>query len=199
MGRAVGDGSEKTGGLTAAAEALETELRHYEDLAASLERERLDSEKNLRRAAQALSALCASEGRLAEHLANLVAAIGNARERQQAHAEAVQTRAARIQERSQALALLLSEWEALGRDAEDVRNLIQRTSGDPGDTNHSPSARAPSFGELEDRLTRLGEEAHRLVEKAQTEHFDDLARQAEGLRAQVLSALNKLRLARGNG
>ena len=70
-------------GLAAAAEGLDAELCRYEALATGIQRERLDSEKNLRQAVRSLKDLEDSEARLGQHLQTLVAAIASARERQQ--------------------------------------------------------------------------------------------------------------------
>lgn len=187
--------------LTTAAEALEAELRRYEELAVSLEREHLDSEKNLRRAAQALGALHDSDTRLSAHVGALLAAIAAARERQQAHADSVQQSAERIRQRSETLMALLARWEALGRAATEINQLVQRAAGEARDSNGTE--RKPELGtafqEVDDRLTGLAEEAQNLATTAAAEHFPDLTRQAEGLRAQVLAARNKLRLARNSG
>jgi hypothetical protein len=48
--------------------------------------------------------------------------------------------------------------------------------------------------EVDARLEALAGEAAALVGSAGAEHFDDLARQAESLRVQLLGARNKLRL-----
>jgi hypothetical protein len=185
-------------GLAVAAEALEAGLRRYEDLAEALGRERLDSEKNLRRAAQALLALHDADARLAEQLAALVAAIGAARERQQASAVAVQERAELIRVRSEALRGLMAQWEALGRDANELTQLAQEAAvSREANGADGVGSRAAAFGQVDQRLTGLAERAQGLIDAAQAVDFGDLARLAEGLRAQVLAARNKLRLARG--
>src|SRR5690348_10672479 len=89
--------------LTAAAEALETELQRFEEVALALQREKLTTEKGLRRAAQKLGELATADTRLGERLQALVTAIGAARERQQAQAEAVHARAEEIQRRTDVL------------------------------------------------------------------------------------------------
>jgi len=186
-------------GLAAAAAALEEELRRFEQLADGIQHERLDSEKHLRRAAQTLHALRDSEARLAQNLAALVAAIGEAQTRQQAQAGAVQQRADRIRERSEALARLVGRWEALGRDAAEVTQLVQNAAEERSDGNGSDRRPDPTatFEAVDERLTRLADEAQALGESATAEEFADLARQADALRAQVLGARNRLRLARG--
>ena len=78
---------------------------------------------------------------------------------------------------------------------------MQRAAGEARDSNGTE--RKPELGtafqEVDDRLTGLAEEAQNLATTAAAEHFPDLTRQAEGLRAQVLAARNKLRLARNSG
>lgn len=181
--------------LTEAAQALDVELRKYEELAVVLQRESLDSEKNLRRAAQSLTALRESDARLAENLQALVAAIGAARERQQANAESVQTQADSIRERSETLTRLLGRWETLGEDAGQVNVLIQRLATERREANGSGQtpALAETFDEVDARLGRLAEDAGTLSTSAEEEKFADLGRQAESLRLQLLSARNKLR------
>ncbi len=184
--------------LSAAAEALELELERYDELVVGLERERLDSEKSLRRAAQMLTALADGETRLGEQLTTLVGAITTARERQQAHAQTVQTCAEHVRQRSEVLTALLQRFQALGDDAAAVTRLVQSTSNERrnpnGGTRGAESGMA--FDEVDERLTRLADEAESLAQSAHAEHFAELARQGEGLRAQVLAARNKLRLAR---
>jgi DNA repair exonuclease SbcCD ATPase subunit len=178
--------------LSGAAEGLETELRRYEELALGLERGRLASEKDLRRAARELEDLRTSDVRLAELLQALVAAIGAARDRQQAQAEAVQRRAEDIRRRSEALGRLLARWERLGAEAADVNRLAQGSAGD-ANGGDGRAKLASVVEELRERLGRLAEEARSLAVAAESESFIDLARRTESLRDQLLSARNKLR------
>jgi chromosome segregation ATPase len=179
--------------LAAAAEALDAELRRYEELARSLEAGRLSSEKDIRRAGQALNALRTSDVRLGELVQALVGAIGTARDRQQAHAERVQAYAERLRERSEVLGALLGRWEALGRDAAEVSRLVQQ-SADKGESNGGAGADAvkAALAEIDTRLARLADDARGLVDAAERTEFADLARRAESLRAQLLSARRKL-------
>ena len=187
----------KTNGsdLTDAAQALDAELRRYEELATALARERLDTEKNLRRAAQALNALRECDARLGENVQALVAAIGAARERQQASAEVVQTQAERIRARGESLTALLARWQALGEHAGEVNHLIQRLASAPREENGTSDSpeRESAFADVDARLGRLADDAEGLSATAEAEGFGDLGRQAESLRLQLLSARNKLR------
>ena len=190
---------DQTPGLSAAADALEAELQRYESLAVELQRERVDSEKALRRAAQRLVALQASDARLGEHVQALVAAINGARDRQQALATAVQARAAEVQTRSDRLTSLLQQWETLGSDAAEVNHLIQRLAPDGGEPPKAPETNgggADGFVEVEARLGRLADDAARLAASALEDEFPELGRRAESLRLQLTSAKNKLRLVR---
>jgi len=181
--------------LAAAAAALEAELGRYEELARELQHGHLVSDKDLRRAAQSLNALRTSDARLGELVQALVAAIGAARDRQQAQADAVQVQAEKIRQRSDTLGRLLARWEALGSDAGEVNRLVQQAIAQAGETNggESASGLGPAFHEVDERLGRLAEDAGGLVAAAEADEFADLARRAESLRAQLLSTRNRLR------
>ena len=185
-------------GLAAAAQALEAELARFDELGEALARERLDSAKNLRRAAQSLVALQDVEVRLGEHLAALLKAMGAARERQESRAVAVRDRAEMIRQRSEALSALMQRWEALGREAAEVTGLAQQATAARDASNGEPRDDVSSvFEQLDGRLGSLAESAEAMVDAAKGVDFDDLARHADGLRLQVLAVRNKLRLARG--
>src|SRR5437016_12502646 len=104
-------------GLAAAAEGLDAELCRYEALATGIQRERLDSEKNLRQAVRSLKDLEDSEARLVQHLQTLVAAIASASERQQRQSLVVQESAEQIRRRRAGLTDLLGRWGAFGTAA----------------------------------------------------------------------------------
>jgi len=186
----------RPGGMTAAAEALERELQRYEALARDLAHERLDSEKTLRRATQALTGLRESETRLGETLAQLVGEISQARERQQAQAAKVAACAEQVALRSDALGALLARWSAIGNEAAEVTRLVHRVATEPATNGGAGADLATTFGEIEQRLSQLAQDAETLSGAALAESFGDLAKQADGLRQQVLGSLNKVRLAR---
>jgi hypothetical protein len=186
----VGKEKDEGNGLAAAAEALETELRRYAELATSLQASRLASEKDLRRAAQALNALSTSDARLGELVQALVTAIGSARDRQQSQADAVRARSLEIARRSETLVSLLSRFEALGKDAADVNRLVQQSASGDREAN---GPRHADLQEADARLARLVDDAQAIEQAAQADEFTELARRAESTRAQLLSARNALR------
>ncbi len=186
------------GALTAAAEALERELQRYESLVRDLARERLDSEKALRRAGQVLDNVHECEVRLHAHLAALGEAVVETRDRQESCAGTVAERTADIAQRTDALGALLDRWKALGDEAAEVSRLVQGVlatrDGNGGDVSVEL---AKGCEEVDQRLSRLADEADALSRSAAGAAFPDFAKQAEGLRQQVLASRNKVRLARG--
>jgi chromosome segregation ATPase len=189
----------RSGGMAAAAEALERELQRYEALARDLARERLDSEKTLRRAAQALTGLRESETRLGESLTQLVDEISQARERQQAQAATVASCAEQVAQRTDALGALLARWSSIGTEAAEVTRLLQRVAAEPATNGGAAADLTTTFTEVEQRLSRLADDAETLSRAALADSFGDLAKQADGLRQQVLGSLNKVRLAKKSG
>jgi DNA repair exonuclease SbcCD ATPase subunit len=184
--------SDDTPDLAAAADALAEELSRYEALATGLARERLDSEKHLRRAAQALGELERSEERLGTRVATLVGAINEANERHATSAEAVRRQAIEIRRRGEVLGSLVERWKLLGEAAAQVNALVKTLR------DHLPEAAglAETLADVETQLTALAGEAGRLGATAEEEGFADLARQAESLRQQLLSLHGKLLLLR---
>ena len=184
---------DEPGPLTAAATAVERALERFEQLAGAFDREPLDTEKSLRRAAQGLDAVQTADARLGDELRALVAALGPAQERQHVWAEAVRAKAEELRLRSEMLATLLRGWEAVGAGAAQVNRLVQdlreRHAGD-GAVALAPSDHAAVDGQL----AALGVNAERLAEAAEAHGFADLGRQADGLRVQLAAARNKLRL-----
>jgi len=181
-------------GLAAAAEGLDAELCRYEALATQLQRERLDSEKNLRQAVRALKELEDSEARIGQHLQTLVAAIATARERQEKQALVVQDRAGQIKQRTVGLTDLLTRWGALGEAAAEVNRLVQQVAATIQKTGAEEQLDAAAFREVDDRLGRLTEESAELARAAQAEAFVDLGKLADSLRLRLLSARNKFRI-----
>ncbi|TMB21125.1 MAG: hypothetical protein E6J59_06445 [Deltaproteobacteria bacterium] len=181
-------------GLATAAEGLDAELCRYEALAAGIQRERLDSEKNLRRAARALSELEDSKARLGEHIRALVGAIATARDRQELQSRAVQARAEQIRQRTESLGQLLERWAALGEAAGEVNRLVERVAATAQNAGAGERIDVLTLREIDDRLGRLAEDSAELARAAQADEFVEIGTQAESLRLQLLSARNKFRL-----
>jgi len=179
-------------GIAQAAEVLDAELDRYETLVAGMRRERLNSEKNLRRAAQVLGELQESEARLATHLQVLVEAITAARERQHTHADIVRARADEIARRSTRLVDLLQRFQQIGARAAEVNELVRALA--PRAAEGSKADVVEGLAEVLAGVGSLVDEAHALAQVAEQEDFPDVARQAESLRLQLSAVRNRLTL-----
>lgn len=182
--------------LEQAAEGVEEELRRFEALADTVLRTPLDSEKNLERASKALREVAESDERLVAQLQKLVAAVGGVRDRQQEHARGVNARAEQLQARTQAFQELLQRYAGLGRSAAELNAVVQdiaarRQKATSAEDNR---ALAGSLDALLERMGQVAEEAQGLATAATEQDFADIARQADSLRQQLLSARNKMAL-----
>lgn len=162
--------------LVAAAERLERALAAHDRAAHALVRQKLDSRKNLGKAADLLNEVASADEALSTEVAAMVAAIGAARDRQQAMAAEVHARAQEVLARTEALAPLLGAFEEL---AGEVRQLGE-SAGDgepPGQTLDALLA----------RVSELGDRAQAFAAMAQEKDFADLAGEGHALREQLLA------------
>jgi len=166
--------------LSAAALALDRELRRFEDLAAQAAQLKLNSEKNLERATEALSRAAESQDRIGAHVQELVEAITAAREKQERDASALMSRAQEIAARRAQFVQLLQRMAGLGQMAREIQELLQSDQRD--------------VAEVQARMDKVAEGAGEIGRAAQEQEMEELARQAETLRQQVLAARNKLGL-----
>jgi uncharacterized protein YoxC len=182
--------------LEQAAEGVEEELRRFEDLAETVLRTPLDSEKNLERASKALRDVAESDERLVAQLQKLVAAVGGIRDRQQEHARGVNARAEELQARTQAFQALLQRYAGLGRSAAELNAVVQDIAArrQKATTSEDNRALAGSLDQLLERMGQVAEEAQGLATSSTEQDFGDIARQADSLRQQLLSARNKMSL-----
>jgi DNA repair exonuclease SbcCD ATPase subunit len=165
--------------LGAAAAALEAELRRFEQLADLVLRLQLNTEKNLDKAAKAAQEAAQAQERVADAVKELVAAVGRAREKQDAQTEALAKRMVEVQGRRAELSEVLARFESLGSEAGQINELLK----DQRD-----------LGAAEERMGGVAEVAEKLRDDAAGRGFSEAARQADSLRQQMLSARNKLRL-----
>jgi hypothetical protein len=183
-------------GLVAAAEAFDQELSRFGKLADAVLKAPLDSQKSIERAARALKEISESEGRLGSTAQALLAALDASRRRQEGQASALQARAYEIQARAEVANDLMRRYGALGEAAasvgELVKELAQRTRKPEG--GFDTEELAGPVATLLDRMSDLAISAQTLSADAKKEQFDDLSRQADALRQQVLSARNKMAL-----
>jgi hypothetical protein len=180
--------------LVEAAVSLEEELKRFESLVSEACRLPLTSQKNIEKTAAKLGELGTIDQLLGPRIQGLMAAISGVGERQQANAQALQVRAAELKTRSEELHQLLGAHATLGQNAAELNTLVQQVSS-LGREGEPPSEEMVAG--LERFLVKAGElieSATRLVQDANEKSFEDLARQADSLRQQLLSARNKISL-----
>ncbi|MFL5425516.1 MAG: hypothetical protein ACJ783_10790 [Myxococcales bacterium] len=165
--------------LGAAAAALESELRRFDQNAELLSRLKLDSEKNLDRAVRAAQDAAQSHERVSAAVVELVAAVARARERQEGQAKAVAERAREVVARRTELEAIAGRFAELGSEAGAINSLLK----DGG-----------RLEEAVERMEKIAETAKAVRDDAEGRGFAEPARQAESLRQQMLSARNKLKL-----
>jgi chromosome segregation ATPase len=189
--------------LLAAAQAFDAELERFGYLAESARRGPLGSQKALERAAETLKEIADCEEQMQARARALMAALGTAREQQEAQATLVSERAEEVRRRTTVYAQLLQQFQTLGQDAADLNNLGQRLSTKKRDAGATAAdmAKDPELAaglrELSERMGAVAERAAALASAAQTSDFEDVSRQADSLRQQLLAARNKVVLLHG--
>jgi phage shock protein A len=174
------DRPDKPTALAEAALALDRELRRFEDLAAQAARLKLSSEKNLERATEALTRAAESQDRIRAHVQELVSAVAATRQKQESDAAALMDRAQEIAARRKEFSEVLQRMAGLGRMAKEIQDALKG----------GPSAAQG----IEARMQEIADEAAAIVRTAEEKEMEEVARQAEVLRQQILAAKNKIAL-----
>jgi hypothetical protein len=203
--------------LLAAAQAFDAELERFTHLTDTARQGRLDSQKALERAAEALAQIADCEEQMQLHARALMAALGTARELQESQAELASRRAEEVRQRTAVYGDLLKRFQALGTEAAELNSMGQRLSAQKSKTNKTTSETTPEdaagggaggdaprelslaagLGELSQRMAEVAEHAQGLTATARDADFEDVARQADSLRQQLLAARNKVVLLHG--
>jgi uncharacterized protein with von Willebrand factor type A (vWA) domain len=165
--------------MVRAAEALEEEIVRLEAISRSSRKIRLNSDKNIARAAAELNEALTLPERLAERLRALATAMGNMQERQQAALEPLAAFAVEIQQRMQRLEGHMHSFATLGKAAGEINAQLAG-----GQADRAAVALA------EARLQELSDAARALFEAARDDDFPEVAREADVLK-QRMAALRK--------
>ena len=173
-------GAEKPSELSEAALALDRELRRFEELAAEAGRLKLDTEKGVERATEALTRAAESQDLIHAHVQELVTAVAAARQRQESDARALMARAEQIANRRKEFAEVLQRMAGLGRMASEVQQALK--AGPEG------------IEQVQSRMQAIADEAAEIARTAREKEMEDVARQAEVLHRQVLLAKNRVAL-----
>jgi len=181
-------GETTTSALAAAAAALESELSRFEELAETARKIPLTSEKNIDRAARATTEAAARQEGVIAQVQALVAAIGDARQRQQATSEVLLARAQEIQARSEELGEILKRFASLGVEARGINEAVGQLA----------SIDRARIGEelvgIRAKMDGAIDLAQGVAKDALEKELADIARHADQMRQQILAAKNKLGL-----
>jgi hypothetical protein len=146
------------------------------------------------RTTKALSASVEQQARIETRLRALVEEIERARVRQQESTKALVDVAHEVERRAKSRDALLARFAALGESAGYVNSLAVEL----GERKNAGAADAEILERLagiQMEMAAVVGEAETLVEAAKRETWPEIARQADGIRQQMLSANNKLALA----
>jgi DNA repair exonuclease SbcCD ATPase subunit len=168
--------------IVRASEALEDELEKLEALSRAVGKIRLDSEKNISKAARELNEAAAMPERLGERLKALAAAMQEMQRRQQAALEPLAVRATEIQQRMQRLGEHMQAFAKLGEAAAQLTALLQ------SEQRESPSA----LEQVEAQLAHISEGSRALFEQARADDFPEVARQADALKQRISALRGRL-------
>jgi DNA repair exonuclease SbcCD ATPase subunit len=171
-----------TSEVVRAAEALEDELEKLEALSRTVSKLRLDSEKNISKAARALNEAVTLPERLGERLRELATAMQELQRRQQAALEPLAMRATEIQQRMQRLGEHMQAFARLGEAAGQLTALLQ------SEQREDPSA----LEQVESQLAQIADGARALFEQARADDFPEVARQADSLKQRISALRGRL-------
>ena len=155
------------------------------NMAESAARVPLNSRRNLK-AARTTTEAAEAQTKVGEHISKMMAALTDVRVKNEATVQALQARSDEIQKRHLELSALLERFEIIGKEAREITALASTLTGG--------TETGEKLGELETRMARIAEDARGLQADADAADWNDVARDADSLRQQVLAAKNKLGL-----
>jgi len=182
--------------LVASAEAFDETLKRFAALAEVLRKGKLDSQRNLERAAENLKLVAGCEEELQAHAQALTVALAAARDAQQEQAEAIRVRALEIQARGEELTRLMRGFEAIGKDAAALNASAQQLAARKRtpDEMVKDGELLAGLDDLQERMTAVLVAGEQLSAEARQSDFEDLSRKVDSLRQQILAARNKIGL-----
>jgi hypothetical protein len=185
------------GPLVAAAAALEAEVLRWEAVVAEADRTEVSSDKALQRVRGALAECAAHEATLAGQLQAFVTAMQALQARQRACMEATVALASRMQARLASRTELLDRFGALGQRAGSINEPVA-TVMDGLARKAAPEELLAPLELVATRSDEVAADADAIARAAREAAWDDIAREAEGLKQQIQSVRNKVLVAHRN-
>jgi chromosome segregation ATPase len=180
-----------------AAEDFDDELANFQRTVEATLRAPLNSAKQLERATQSLHQVAECEQRLSVASQGLSRAIASAHQQQMAQNQQVSDKAQAIAVRTAQFQQLMQGYQALGVAAMSLNSeaaaLAGRKPQSPGTSDVGAAAAwTAEIVALEDNMATVAQTAQDLIHAARSNDFEDIARQAESVRQQLLAARGKL-------
>jgi chromosome segregation ATPase len=181
------------GEVEAAARELETALAGLERATAAAARIRLISQRNVGKAAQAVTDAAACQPSIAAGIQRMLAALNGARDRNARSVDELSAISERVRARGEECGALQLRFAELGEAARTTTAAIAALSG-PEAAALVRADKLARINAIEQQLAALVEDAGALARSARAAEIDDIAKQAESLRQQVQAARNKVTL-----
>jgi hypothetical protein len=181
------------GEVTTAAQALEEALLAFERTAAGASRIPLSSQRNLQKAAQAITEAAGHQPAIGEGIQQMLAALNAARDRNARTAEELAAFGERVATRSQECTALLVRFGELGEQARELSEGMRDLSG-PEAAQLASAEKLARLGPVEQKMSGLVDDAGALAKDAREADFGEVGQQAEQLRQQMQAARNKVML-----
>lgn len=179
-----------------AAQIFDEALNTFRGAMEAVQRGPLNSAKNIERAAQLLSNVAEAEERMRGASQGLSTALSEGHAEQVRLAKLVTERADAIAARTVEFQQLIQRYGELGAVAstlnQDLLEIVRKKK-EPGEQT-SGAALEVEISALHDKLGSLAQSAQELLDSARAADFEDVTRQADSIRQQLLSARNKLGL-----
>lgn len=173
--------------------ALEEELGRMGAVAREAQRLPLNSEQNLERTQEKMAELGTVDEKLQPLVSGLMAAVSEMVQEQQAQAAVITARAEELQRRREVFQQLMAGYAAVGRATQQLNGFVQAYAAARKEDGAAP-AEAPSLEIIQASFAQLIESVKEVFQAARQNEFEDIARQADLLKQQLLSARNKLNL-----
>lgn len=177
-----------------AAQAFDEALGSFRGAMEAVQRGPLNSAKNIERAAQLLSNVAETEQRMRVASQGLSTALSEGHAEQVRLAKLVTERADAIAARTVEFQQLITRYGELGAVASTLnQDLIEivRKKKEPGESSGGAAIEV-EISALYDKLGALAQSAQELLDAARAADFEDVTRQADSIRQQLLAARNKL-------
>lgn len=170
-----------------AAEAFDSELEGFYRLVDATLRGPLNSVKHLERAANSLNQVADCEQRLSAASQVLSAAIANGHAQQLEQAQRLQERAQLISLRTSQFHQLMEGYRTLGAAATALNTATLEFGRKKKEAGASAEL-VQEFQSLQGQMLKVAQTAQELVEAARGAEFEDIARQIDAIRQQLVAA-----------